>query len=172
MWDHIAEDSIEQADRWVDKLDEKFKLIATQALMGRARHELAADLRSFPFGGVTSSSTSRSTTASISCGCCTALAISIRSSARTGRQSRRSPDGLLIGRTGMPACRVRPQRRVRIADVEFRSWPPRCDQPGHTNDRFYRVGDGPQIGTCGGFRLQAVLRLQRVTGSLRHVVPF
>ena len=22
IWDHIAEDSIEQADRWVDKLDE------------------------------------------------------------------------------------------------------------------------------------------------------
>ena len=50
MWDHIAEDSIEQADRWVDKLDENFKLIATQPLISRARHELAADLRSFPFG--------------------------------------------------------------------------------------------------------------------------
>lgn len=50
IWDHIAEDSLDQADRWVDKLDEKFKLIATQPLMGRARHELAADLRSFPFG--------------------------------------------------------------------------------------------------------------------------
>jgi toxin ParE1/3/4 len=50
IWDHIAEDSIEQADRWVDKLDEKFELIATQPLMGRAREELAAGLRSFPFG--------------------------------------------------------------------------------------------------------------------------
>ena len=50
IWDHIAEDSVEQADRWVDKLDEKFKLIATQPLMGRARDELASDLRSFPFG--------------------------------------------------------------------------------------------------------------------------
>ena len=50
MWDHIAEDSIEQADPWVDKLDENFKPIARQPLMGRARHELAADLRSFPFG--------------------------------------------------------------------------------------------------------------------------
>ena len=49
IWDHIAEDSVEQADRWVDKLDTKFKLIATQPLMGRARDELAADLRSFPF---------------------------------------------------------------------------------------------------------------------------
>jgi toxin ParE1/3/4 len=50
IWDHIAEDSIEQADRWVDKLDEKFKLIATQPLMGRTRVELAANVRSFPFG--------------------------------------------------------------------------------------------------------------------------
>ena len=42
IWDHIAEDSLERADRWIDKLDEKFSLIATQPLMGRARHELAA----------------------------------------------------------------------------------------------------------------------------------
>jgi len=49
IWDHIAEDSVEAADRWVDKLDEKFKLIATQALMGRAREELAASLRTFGF---------------------------------------------------------------------------------------------------------------------------
>lgn len=50
IWDRIAEDRLDQADRWIDKLDEKFKLIATQPLMGRARGELAADLRSFPFG--------------------------------------------------------------------------------------------------------------------------
>ena len=50
IWDHIAEDSVEQADRWVDKLDEKFRLIATQPLMGRGRGDLAADVRSFPFG--------------------------------------------------------------------------------------------------------------------------
>ncbi|KNZ33820.1 MAG: hypothetical protein AD742_03540 [Methylibium sp. NZG] len=45
IWDQIAEDSIEQADRWVDKLDGKFKLIASQPLMGRARNELAAAFR-------------------------------------------------------------------------------------------------------------------------------
>ncbi|MBL8315105.1 MAG: type II toxin-antitoxin system RelE/ParE family toxin [Rubrivivax sp.] len=50
IWDHIAEDSLDQADRWVNKLDEKFRLIATQPLTGRAREELAADLRSFVFG--------------------------------------------------------------------------------------------------------------------------
>jgi toxin ParE1/3/4 len=42
VWDHIAEDSLEQADRWIDNLDEHLKLIATQPLMGRARGELAA----------------------------------------------------------------------------------------------------------------------------------
>jgi toxin ParE1/3/4 len=50
IWDHIAEDSLAQADRWVEKLDEEFKLIATQPLMGRARDELAVDLRRLPFG--------------------------------------------------------------------------------------------------------------------------
>lgn len=47
---HIAEDSIEQADQWVDKLSEKFGIIATQPSMGRARNELVANVRSFPFG--------------------------------------------------------------------------------------------------------------------------
>jgi toxin ParE1/3/4 len=50
IWDYIAEDSVAAADQWLDKLDEKFNLIATQPLMGRAREELAAGLRSFPFG--------------------------------------------------------------------------------------------------------------------------
>jgi hypothetical protein len=27
--DHIAEDSLDQADWWVDRLDEKFRLLAT-----------------------------------------------------------------------------------------------------------------------------------------------
>ncbi|MBX3636252.1 MAG: type II toxin-antitoxin system RelE/ParE family toxin [Rubrivivax sp.] len=50
IWDHIAEDSLDQTDRWVEELDGKFRLLATQPLMGRAREALAADLRSFPFG--------------------------------------------------------------------------------------------------------------------------
>jgi ParE toxin of type II toxin-antitoxin system, parDE len=87
--DHIAEDSVEQADRWVEKLDEEFKLIATQPLMGRARDELAADLRSFPFVA-TSSSMSRGKTGLTLCGCCTAQAISTQSSARTRRRRRPS----------------------------------------------------------------------------------
>ena len=50
IWDFIADDSIEAADRWVDQLDEKFKLLATQAMLGRARDELESGVRSFPFG--------------------------------------------------------------------------------------------------------------------------
>lgn len=34
IWDHIAEDSVEQADRWVDKLDEKFQADRDTALDG------------------------------------------------------------------------------------------------------------------------------------------
>lgn len=50
VWDHIGEDNPAAADRWVDHLDEQFRLLATQPLMGRARNELSARLRSFPFG--------------------------------------------------------------------------------------------------------------------------
>ena len=38
------------ADRWVDQIDEKLLLLASQPMMGRAREELESGLRSFPFG--------------------------------------------------------------------------------------------------------------------------
>lgn len=50
IWDHIADDSLRAADRWIDQLDEQFGLLASQPLMGRSRDELAPGLRSFPFG--------------------------------------------------------------------------------------------------------------------------
>ena len=50
IWDFIAEDSLIEADRWVDRLDEKFALWATQPLMGRCRDELASGVRSLAFG--------------------------------------------------------------------------------------------------------------------------
>jgi toxin ParE1/3/4 len=50
IWDFIAEDSMVEADRWVDRLDEKLTLWSTQPLIGRARPELAPELRSMPFG--------------------------------------------------------------------------------------------------------------------------
>ena len=50
IWDYIAEDSIVEADRWVDRLDEKLSLWATQPMMGHARDELASRVRSLSFG--------------------------------------------------------------------------------------------------------------------------
>ena len=50
IWDYIAEDSIEQADARVDRLDAKLQLLATQPMMGRARDEPSPGLRSMPFG--------------------------------------------------------------------------------------------------------------------------
>lgn len=50
IWDFIADDSFDAADRWVDQLNEQLRLLATQPNMGRARNELASGLRSFPFG--------------------------------------------------------------------------------------------------------------------------
>jgi toxin ParE1/3/4 len=48
--DFIADDSFNQADAWVDRLESTPNLLATQPKLGRARSELAASLRSFPFG--------------------------------------------------------------------------------------------------------------------------
>ena len=50
IWDYIAEDSIVEADRWVDRLDEKLSLWATQPMRGHARDELAPGIRSLSFG--------------------------------------------------------------------------------------------------------------------------
>ena len=50
IWGFIAEDSIPEADRWVDRLDERVQLWATQPMIGRARDELAPGLRSMAFG--------------------------------------------------------------------------------------------------------------------------
>lgn len=50
IWDYIAEDSVAEADLWIDRLDEKLRLWATQPMMGRSREELASGLRSFAFG--------------------------------------------------------------------------------------------------------------------------
>jgi toxin ParE1/3/4 len=48
--DYIAEGSMAEADRWVDRLNEKFELWATQPMMGRSRDELAPNVRCLPFG--------------------------------------------------------------------------------------------------------------------------
>lgn len=50
VWDYIADDSLEQADAWLDRLDAKLRLLSTQPMMGRVRDELSPGLRSMPFG--------------------------------------------------------------------------------------------------------------------------
>lgn len=50
IWKFIADDNVLAADRWLDHLDEQFRLLAGQPMLGRARHELIPGVRSFPFG--------------------------------------------------------------------------------------------------------------------------
>ena len=50
IWSYIADDSDAAADRFLDTLEEKFALLATQPRMGRQRDELMPDLRGFPAG--------------------------------------------------------------------------------------------------------------------------
>ena len=47
MWERVSLDSPDAADRALDRLAESFDLLAAQPLMGRARPELAPQLRSF-----------------------------------------------------------------------------------------------------------------------------
>ena len=50
IWLYIAEDNIPAADRFFDTLHERFVLLAGQPFLGRARPELAPNLRSLPVG--------------------------------------------------------------------------------------------------------------------------
>ena len=49
---HIAEDAgdLEPAYRFIDRIDAKADLLATQPAMGRERPEFGSNLRSFPVG--------------------------------------------------------------------------------------------------------------------------
>ena len=81
IWQFIAEDSDDQADAFIDLIDQKFQLLAQQSGLGRRREELAEGLRSFPVGpAVTSSSICSSQAAFRSCGCCMVPATSKRQS--------------------------------------------------------------------------------------------
>ena len=50
IWQFMAEDSDDQADAFIDLIDQKFQLLAQQAWLGRRLEELAEGLRSFPAG--------------------------------------------------------------------------------------------------------------------------
>jgi toxin ParE1/3/4 len=72
IWEFIADDSDDQADAFIDLIDQKFQLLGQQSGLGRRRDELAEGLRSFSVGRyVTSSSISPFLLAFRSCGCCT-----------------------------------------------------------------------------------------------------
>lgn len=48
IWSYIADDSEQQADLFLDLIEGKLVLLATQPEMGRDRPELAPRLRAFP----------------------------------------------------------------------------------------------------------------------------
>ena len=48
IWQYIADDSPENADRFLDTLEEKMGLLADNPRMGSRREELAEGLRAFP----------------------------------------------------------------------------------------------------------------------------
>jgi toxin ParE1/3/4 len=50
IWNYIARDSDRTADRFLDRLHEKFVTLARNPQTGRARPDLRPDLRSFPNG--------------------------------------------------------------------------------------------------------------------------
>jgi toxin ParE1/3/4 len=50
IWAYIAEDSDSKADAFVELLDRKFRALAENPAIGRARHDLTEGLRSFPVG--------------------------------------------------------------------------------------------------------------------------
>ena len=50
IWDYIAQDNLTAADDFLDRLLDTARLIATQPRMGKARFDLAAEMRSFPVG--------------------------------------------------------------------------------------------------------------------------
>jgi toxin ParE1/3/4 len=51
IWATIAADSPAQADRFIDRLTERFVMVARMPRAGRARPELLKGLRSFAFRG-------------------------------------------------------------------------------------------------------------------------
>jgi toxin ParE1/3/4 len=49
IWSYIADDSVENADIFVDQLNEAMQKLCHHPGMGRQREELAPRLRSFPY---------------------------------------------------------------------------------------------------------------------------
>ena len=50
IWSYIADDSVANADAFIDKLYQVIQALARQPGSGRHREELAPGIQSFPFG--------------------------------------------------------------------------------------------------------------------------
>lgn len=50
IWSYIAEDSVANADAFIDKLHRTIQVLANQSGAGRRREDLAPGILSFPFG--------------------------------------------------------------------------------------------------------------------------
>ena len=50
IWSYIADDSVANADAFIDKLFETMQVLSRQPGSGRHREELASGIQSFPFG--------------------------------------------------------------------------------------------------------------------------
>lgn len=48
IWNYVAADNITAADKLIDRIERAFGMLAEQPLAGRARDDLARNLRSFP----------------------------------------------------------------------------------------------------------------------------
>lgn len=50
IWDYIADDSMDRADEFLDRIEEKLHLLARNPGLGKRRDELLPGLQSFPIG--------------------------------------------------------------------------------------------------------------------------
>ena len=50
IWTYIAQDSLNTADKLLDKIDEKSQTLAQSPFIGKARDELGPKIHSFPIG--------------------------------------------------------------------------------------------------------------------------
>ena len=50
IWDYIADDSLDRADEFLDRVEGKLQTLARNPGLGRRREELLTGLHSFPIG--------------------------------------------------------------------------------------------------------------------------
>ena len=50
IYNFIADDSVKAADAWLKRIEDTFDMLAQTPMAGRARDDLAMNLRSFPVG--------------------------------------------------------------------------------------------------------------------------